>query len=209
MILLSAGASAESAQGARTPAAAPGGILAPRRWPLDFPRVFDRLARLLDERGHPCAVIGALALHAWGHSRATFDLDLATASAAQAELVALLQTLGYETLHVSPGYSSHQHAEADWGGVDVVYVDPETARLLFPACPKRLRLGGREAPVPRAEHLAAMKVQAMRNDPSRLLQDLADVQYLLRHPGTDRGEVRGYFEKAGLLHWYDRLVETL
>jgi len=35
------------------------------------------------------------------------------------------------------------------------------------------------------------------------------VQYLLRLPGTHRAEVRGYFERAGLLHWYDRLVETL
>jgi hypothetical protein len=180
-----------------------------RRWRLDFARVFDRVAGLLDERGHPCAVVGALALHAWGLSRATFDLDVVTASAAQADLVALLQALGYETLHVSPGYSSHQHADADWGGVDVVYVDAETARRLFPVCPKRLKLGGREALVPRAEHLAAMKVQAMRNDPSRLLPDLADVQYLLRLPGTDRAEVRGYFEKAGLLQWYDRLTETL
>jgi hypothetical protein len=184
-------------------------ISSPPEAALDFPRVFDRVARLLDERGHPYAVVGALALHAWGQSRATFDLDLVTAAAAQADLVALLQSLGYETLHVSPGYSNHQHADADWGGVDVVYVDGQTAGLLFPACPRRLRLGEREAPVPRAEHLAAMKVQAMRNDPSRLLPDLADVQYLLRLPGTDRAEVRGYFGKAGLLEWYDRLVETL
>lgn len=167
------------------------------------------MARLLDERGHPYAVVGALALHAYGHSRATFDLDVVTAAAAQAELVELLQALGYETLHLSPGYSSHQHEQADWGGIDVVYVDTQTAGLLFPACPRRLRLGDREAPVPRAEHLAAMKVQAMRNDPSRLLPDLADVQYLLRLPGTDRDEVRGYFEMAGLRGWYDRLVETL
>jgi hypothetical protein len=167
------------------------------------------VARLLDEHGHPYAVVGALALHAWGQSRATFDLDLVTASAAQADLVNLLQTLGYETLHLSPGYSNHQHKDADWGGIDVVYVDAETAARLFPACPLRLKLGDREAPVPRAEHLAAMKVQAMRNDPSRLLPDLADVQYLLRLPGTDRAEVRGYFEKAGLLDWYDRLIATL
>jgi hypothetical protein len=63
--------------------------------------------------------------------------------------------------------------------------------------------------VPRAEHLAAMKVQAMRNDPSRLLQDLADVQYLLRLAGTDRDEVRSYFDRAGLREWYDKLVVTL
>jgi hypothetical protein len=167
------------------------------------------VARLLDERGHPYAVVGALALHAYGHSRATFDLDVVTVAAAQAELVELLRALGYETLHLSPGYSSHQHAEADWGGIDVVYVDAQTAGLLFPACPRRLKLGDREAPVPRPEHLAAMKVQAMRNDPSRLLPDLADVQYLLRLPGTDRDEVRGCFETAGLRDWYDRLVETL
>jgi hypothetical protein len=167
------------------------------------------VAGLLEERGHPCAVVGALALHAWGQSRATFDLDLVTVSAAQPGLLGLLEGLGYETLHVSPSYSNHQHADADWGGIDVVYVDDETAARLFPPCPRRLKIGDRDALVPRAEHLAAMKVQAMRNDPSRIVQDLADVQYLLRLPGTDRAEVRGYFEKAGLVDWYDRLIATL
>jgi hypothetical protein len=117
--------------------------------------------------------------------------------------------LGYETLHLSPGYSSHQHADPQWGGVDLIYVDETTAAQLFPACTLELQLGARKAPVPRAEHLAAMKVQAMRNDPSRLLHDLADVQYLLRLASTDRAEVRGYFERAGLSGWHDKLVETL
>jgi hypothetical protein len=49
----------------------------------------------------------------------------------------------------------------------------------------------------------------MRNDPSRILPDLADVQYLLRLAGTDRAEVKGYFERAGLAPWHDRLIETL
>ncbi len=150
-----------------------------------------------------------MALHAYGQSRATFDLDLVTVTAAQEPLVGLLAELGYETLHVSPGYSNHQHADPDWGGLDFIYVDGETAQRFFPACTRRLRLGQRDALVPRAEHLAAMKVQAMRNDPSRLLQDLADVQYLLRLPGTDSTEVRGYFERAGLLEWYDRLIVAL
>jgi hypothetical protein len=154
-------------------------------------------------------VAGALGLHAYGHSRATFDLDVVTVRAAQAPLVAALEALGYETLHVSPGYSNHQHPDADWGGVDVIYVDEETARQLFSGCSGRLRIGDRDAPVPRPEHLAAMKVQAMRNDPTRLVQDLADVQELLRLPETDRAEVRRYFERAGMLEWYERLVATL
>jgi hypothetical protein len=176
---------------------------------LDFARVFDRVAGCLDEHGHAYALAGALALHAYGQSRATFDLDLVTVQPAQQPLVARLAGLGYETLHLSPGYSSHQHEDPLWGGVDLIYVDPDTAGRLFPACAQRLKLDGREAPVPRAEHLAAMKVQAMRNDPSRLLQDLADVQYLLRLPGTDRSEVRGYFSRAQLGDWYDKLAATL
>ena len=167
------------------------------------------MARRLEESGVPHAVAGALGLHAYGHSRATFDLDLVTVSAAQAALVKALEELGYETLHVSAGYSNHHHADSDWGDVDVIYVDEVTARQLFPRCSRRLKLGERDAPVPRAEHLAAMKVQAMRNDPSRLVQDLADVQHLLRLPETDRGEVRGYFERAGMLDWYEKLVATL
>jgi len=129
--------------------------------------------------------------------------------AAQASLVKSLEALGYETLHVSPGYSNHQHPDPDWGGLDVIYVDEETAGQLFPRCSRKLKLGSREAPVPRAEHLAAMKVHAMRNDPSWLVQDLADAQQLLRLPETDRAEVRGCFEKAGMLDWYDKLAATL
>ena len=37
----------------------------------------------------------------------------------------LLEELGYETVHRSPGYSNHSHSDPDWGAVDVVYVDGE------------------------------------------------------------------------------------
>jgi hypothetical protein len=184
-------------------------LSSPRRWFVDFVRVLDRLASFLEEHDFPFAVIGGLGLHAYGHSRATFDLDLVTVSEAQRPLVALLGELGYETVHLSSGYSNHSHSDPDWGGVDVAYVDEQTARQLFGAAEDRLKLGRRHYRVPTAEHLIAMKVQAMRNDPSRLLQDLSDVDYLLRLPDTDREAVRAYFEKADMLDWYERLVERL
>ena len=33
--------------------------------------------------------------------------------------------------------------------------------------------------------------------------------YLLELPGTDRGEVQGYFEKAGMLDWCEKLIAGL
>ena len=57
-------------------------------------------------------------------------------------------------------------------------------------------------PVPRPEHLIAMKVVAMKNDPTRAYQDMADIRFLLSLPGVDRQEVRAQFTKHGLLERY-------
>lgn len=54
-----------------------------------------------------------------------------------------------------------------------------------------------------------MKVTAIKNDPTRLHQDLADLRFLLGLLGIDREEVRQYFSKHGLLGRYEELVESL
>jgi len=177
--------------------------------PMDFPAVFDEVASFLEGSGHPVAVVGGLGLHAYGLSRATFDLDLLTEASAQPALVAFLERSGYEALHVSAGYSNHVHRSASRGRIDVVYVDPATAERVFRDARARLALGPRQALVPRPEHLAAMKVRAMKNDPTRTLQDMADIQGLLRLPETDREEVRSYFERAGLSDKYDEILRSL
>jgi hypothetical protein len=176
---------------------------------MDFVRVFDAVASFLEARGARLAVVGGLGMHGHGLTRATVDLDLVTEAGVQGDLVEFLESRGYETLYRSAGYSNHLHPDRELGRLDLVYLDPETARRLFEGCAPRLRLGDRDALVPRAEHLAAMKVQAMKNDPSRELQDMADVQALVRLPGVDQAEVRGYFERAGLLDRYDAIKRSL
>jgi hypothetical protein len=169
---------------------------------VDFGKVLDTVMTFFEREGFRFAAIGAFGLHAYGLSRATLDLDLATEDAAQPKLVAFLESLGYETLHRSPGYSNHLHPQPDLGRVDFVYVSGETSRILFGGGGTVLRLGGRTVPVPRPEHLAAMKIHAMKNDPSRTLQEMADIQFLLRLTDIDDQEVRGYFERSGLLDRY-------
>jgi hypothetical protein len=161
------------------------------------------------EREHiPFAVVGALALHTYGYSRATNDVDLLVGIEAQSQLVAFLEQHGFETLHRSDGYSNHLHAEPDFGRLDVIYVDADTRDIIF-AEARRGTLAGMSVVVPKPEHLAAMKIHAIKNDPSRTLQDLADIQFLLKLPGVDRGEIRAYFEKAGQLERFHELEKTL
>jgi hypothetical protein len=175
---------------------------------LDFGKVIQTLFRHLEEEGFPYAVIGGVALAAYGSTRTTVDLDLVTDRAAQADLVAFLESLGYETLHRSSGYSNHVHPDPDWGAVDFVYVGGETSRKLFAATSRRPGPRDIPLPLPKPEHLVAMKVVAMKNDPARTFQELADVRFLIGLPKVDRREVRSYFARHGLEERFDELERT-
>jgi hypothetical protein len=59
--------------------------------------------------------------------------------------------------------------------------------------------------VPRPEHLAAMKVLAMKNDPSRTFSELADIAYLTRIPGVDRESIAAEFDRHGMRGLWDEI----
>jgi len=130
-------------------------------------------------------------------------------SSGQPGLVKFMESLGYETVYVSAGFSNHLHADLGLGGVDFIYVDRATADRLFPACSHVPWTDGRELLVPSAVHLIAMKVHAMKNDPSRTFKEMGDIQFLIARPGVDQAVVKGYFDKAGLVDRYDELLRLL
>lgn len=157
----------------------------------------------------PFVVVGAVALHGYGLSRATYDLDFLVDLEDQPRLVEFLESLGYRTLHRSAGFSNHAHPLAARGAIDVLYVQGETRDQVFASASEREVLPGVTAPVPRPEHLVAMKVHAMKNDPDRLLQEMSDIHFLMQVPGIERSEVRESFAKRGLLDRYEEIRRSL
>jgi hypothetical protein len=176
---------------------------------LEFANVLAEVARFLDEEHARFGLAGAVALNAYGLARATTDLDLVVEEKAQPALLRFLASLGYEQLQVSAGFSSHLHPDPAWGRLDFIYLDDHTADVLFARATRARPLGNLEVLVPSPAHLAAMKVQAMHNDPSRRFQDLADVQFLLGLPGVDEEEIRGYFERQGMLDSFNELKRAM
>jgi hypothetical protein len=175
---------------------------------VDFAAVLEKLIAFFEEQGYPFALIGGVGLAAYGMTRATLYLDLVVDASAQAAVVSFLESLGYQTLHQSTGYSNHEHSSPELGRVDLVYVRGETSRRLFEGAREMQGPGGKPILVPSPEHLIAMKIVAMKNDPSRRYQDMADIQFLQRIPGVDKSEVRVQFEKNGLLERYLELDAT-
>jgi hypothetical protein len=176
---------------------------------MDFAKALRIVASGLEDVEAPWAVIGGLALAVHGAGRFTRDLDIVTEYRVQDHLISHLETLGYGTLHRSRGYSNHVHSDAEKGRIDVVYVEGETARILFSEAERREILPGLEALVPKPEHLVAMKVLAAKNDPTRRLQELADIAGLLRARGIAPDVVRPYFERHGLLKDWEEIRASL
>lgn len=172
---------------------------------MDFYTVLGAISGFLEEKGRRYAVIGGVALASYGFYRQTIDFDFVVEASVQEELIGFMETLGYETLERSSGYSVHEHPNQAWGHVDFLYVKPETGEEIFGS--SRLGPGPRgvEIPLPKPEHLIAMKVLAIKNNPSRAFQDMADIRFLLTLPGVDRQESRGYFERHGMGERFDEI----
>jgi hypothetical protein len=173
---------------------------------VDFARVLKRIAGYLEGQKQPWALVGGLGMAAYGMQRTTLDIDLVVPGEIQDSLVGFLETEGYETIYRSTGYSNHVHDDPMMGRVDIVYVRGETAVQVFRAPRSVAGPGGVKVAVPRPEHLAAMKVFAMKNDPARTLRELADIRFLLELPDTDPEEVRRYFEKHGMGDRFDEIA---
>jgi len=165
---------------------------------MDFARVLHELTEYFADRGMRWAVVGGVAMAAYGFPRTTLDLDFLAERKDQDALVAHLEAEGYTTIHRSEGYSNHQHADVARGRVDFVYVAGETASRLFTAARRVRGPGGTTIPVPSPEHLAAMKVHALASDPARKALELRDIQHLLTLPGVDGASVREHFARRGM-----------
>jgi hypothetical protein len=176
---------------------------------VDFAKVLAEVARFLESQGARFALAGAFALRAHGLGRLTSDLDLVVEARVQPALLLFLAGLGYELLHSSEGFSNHLHPEPAWGRLDFIYVDAATAGALFDGAARSDLFPAVTVLVPRPEHLAAMKVHAIKMDPSRTFKELADLQFLLGLPGVDEQEIRGYFERQGLLGRFDEIKANL
>ncbi len=173
---------------------------------MDFAGELQAVEERLGPAGFRLAVIGGLALAAYGNPRLTLDLDLVTDAAAQDSVIAFMEKRGFSTLHRSPGYSNHRHAER--GRVDFMYVRNDTADRLFASVRELPGPAGRTIRVPKPEHLIAMKVQAIKDAPERALQDLVDIAHLLKVEGVDREDARQYFVRADLEDRWHELVRT-
>ncbi len=174
---------------------------------MNIKTIFRSLIGFFKQERIDYALVGAFALKGYGYLRATEDADFLVRATHQSRIIAYLESLGYETIYRSAGYSNHVHPLANLGRIDFIYVEGETADTILSEVNPLLVLDDISMPVARVEHLIALKVFAMKNDPERSLREMADLQFLLKLPDLDLEEIRGYFEKYGQMEKYNELTQ--
>ena len=175
---------------------------------MRFDVVLKTFSEFFEREAIRYAVVGGLAVHAWGGSRYTKDVDFVIDRRDRERAIAFAESLGYETLHVNESFSNHLHNNPELGRVDILYVDPQTAAKMFATTSTKQIVGDYSGPVASAEHLAMMKGLAMKNFPHRSLYEGEDVRILLSTPGVNREAVRDYFERIGMLELFDVIDKT-
>jgi len=146
----------------------------------DVHLALERLARLLDDKAIPYAVIGAMALNEWGYRRATVDVDLLLTPDGLRTLKA--EALGRGWVEKFPGSRGLRDTVAGVN-VDVVLAgeypgDGKPKPVAFPD-PARAAVRGRRVALLPLPTLVELKLASGLSAPHRL-RDLADVVELVR-----------------------------
>jgi len=173
---------------------------------LNFKKIFQQITGFFEKEQISYALIGAFALKAYGYVRATQDLDFLIRAEDQEKVIRYFESIGYETLHRSSGFSNHQHPIVKLGRIDFVYVSGETSEQIFQMTRRMPLFGDPSLPVVCPEHLAALKIYAIKNDPERALQEMADIKFILSLPGVDVEMIKSYFQKYGQMERFHEIV---
>jgi len=168
--------------------------------------VFREVSDFFQREKADYAVIGALALYAYGYVRATRDIDFVTRIEFQKKVLLFLESLGFETTHCSSAFSNHIHPIGTLR-FDVMYLEKDTADIIFGNTRKAVLFDNVEIPVISPEHLIAMKLFSAKHDETRRLKDLADIQEIITHTKMKKNAVQDYFKHYGLEPYYKEIRE--
>lgn len=177
-----------------------------------YPDLFSLIATELKNAEVPYLIIGGFAVGAYGYQRFTRDFDILMTDAGFLKARPFLESAGYQVATHQKLVATLFYKEKDpkFIPIDVVFVDEKTfGEMLISG--KQAEIFGVQFTIPSLEHLIAMKLHAIKNNPKRGLQDLTDLVEMLKKNQIDVNspKFRDLFLKYGADEWYRKVVENV
>lgn len=178
---------------------------------LDFQTVLNQLAAEGRKQGFEIVLVGGWALNAYGVARQTVDIDFVSREDDLQRLEKVLTGFGYARVFRSELFAKFRSEAEGLFDIDLLFIEPETLRGLL-AEAKETSIGEAIFKVPSLQHLIAMKLHALKHNPSkRLRKDLADIVSLIEMNNLDVREesFRALCLKYGNADLYEMLLKEV
>jgi hypothetical protein len=147
---------------------------------MNFKLVLGKLLRAFHKEGIPYALMGGFAMGLWGVGRSTVDLDMLIERKDIEKVDRIMLDLGYERRYRSENVSQYVSDLNVFGEVDFLHAFREASLDMLVRAEEKGIFGNElSVRVLRPEDIVAMKLQAVKNSPSREQSDTVDIESLL------------------------------
>lgn len=173
-----------------------------------YTNAFELISEEFKKVGIPCILIGGFAVNYYKVSRNTGDVDFILPDDTSAHGVEILEKFGYLADQSHETFVRLVNSKIYPERVDFMLVSRETFGKIFEKGNK-VKIGGFEFVVPAIDHLIALKLHSIKNNPVREWKDLQDIIALIRINQMDvtTDEFKSLCLKFGTEELYNRIRE--
>ena len=159
----------------------------------------------LEKHNIPYAIVGAVAMGFWGVRRDTVDIDLLVKATDREKVIAFMKGIGYDHLVASNFADQFGHLMKEMGFVDFLYTKREQGIIEDGKTFKSIK--DIDVRVAMPEDIIAMKLDAIKNNPKREIQDWADIQAIVEVLGDklDWTKIRNYCKLLDIEEAYEKI----
>ena len=164
---------------------------------MNFLSTFELVIKEFQNKNIDFAVIGGLALHEFGVSRATNDIDFLVLISDKDKVKKIMTGLNYELRHESIDVMNFFNKDSGFDRIDFLIANRKYAlEMLQRAVFKETFAGKSKIKFLKAEDQIGLKVQSSTNDPERYHQDMADIEKLIEYncKSLDISIIKEYFK---------------
>lgn len=179
---------------------------------MDFAKVFKFIIEKFRKERIDFAIIGGFALQFSGITRATRDIDLLVLIQDSPKIKEILVSFGYKVIHESEDVLNFISERPELGRIDFLLAHRKYSTQMLKRAQEKEIFGAKaRIKVISVEDQIGLKVQSSSNDPSRLAQDMADVELLIKnnYSSLDLELLKEYFDLFDRGKEFDRIIERL
>lgn len=174
---------------------------------MKYLNIFDLLAKEFKKANIPFVLIGGFAVNYYKVSRFTGDVDILIDERNFKKVLPLLEQAGYKEVTKQHLFARFVNDDLNFMDLDLMFVDEKTFSGILREG-KEVEIEGRKMVVPSLNHLVALKLHSLKNNPDhREDPDLKDLARLIQENQVDvaKNDFRELCLKYGTQELYEKI----